>query len=80
MNKTNYIRAVLVVFWLLILTRIPSFMMNDLDAITVVSTAVELSFLIWGIVILRRNPQGGLRTDLTTSPLNRGKVTKIEQR
>ncbi|MBW4436356.1 MAG: hypothetical protein KME04_04440 [Pleurocapsa minor GSE-CHR-MK-17-07R] len=55
MNKTNYIRAVLVVFWLLFLTRIPAFMMGNLDAITIVSTVVELGFFIWGIVILRRH-------------------------
>jgi hypothetical protein len=55
MNKTNYIRAVLVVFWLLILTRIPAFMMGNLDGITLVSTVVELGFFIWGIVILRQS-------------------------
>lgn len=54
MNKTNYIRAVLVVFWLLLLSRIPAFMMGNLDAMTVVSTVVELGFFIWGILILRR--------------------------
>ncbi len=54
MNKTNYIRAVLVVFWLLILTRIPAFMTGNLDAITVVSTVVELGFFIWGILLLRK--------------------------
>ena len=54
MNKTNYIRAVLVVFWLLILTRIPAFMMGNLDAMTVVSTVVELGFFVWGLLILRK--------------------------
>jgi hypothetical protein len=54
MNKTNYIRAVLVVFWLLLLSRIPAFMMGNLDAMTVVSTVVELGFFIWGILILRK--------------------------
>ncbi len=54
MNKTNYIRAVLVVFWLLILTRIPAFITGNLDPITIVSTVVELGFLLWGILILRR--------------------------
>jgi hypothetical protein len=54
LNKTNFIRAVLVVFWLLILTRIPAFMMGNLDAITVVSTVVELGFFVWGILILRK--------------------------
>lgn len=54
MNATNYIRAVLVVFWLLILTRIPAFMMGNLDAITIVSTIVELGFFIWGMLVLRK--------------------------
>lgn len=53
MNKTNFIRAVLVVFWLLLLTRIPAFMTENLDVITIVSTVVELGFFIWGIFILR---------------------------
>jgi hypothetical protein len=54
MNKTNYIRAVLVVFWLLILSRIPAFVMGNLDAMTVVSTVVELGFFVWGLLILRK--------------------------
>jgi hypothetical protein len=54
MNATNFIRAVLVVFWLLILTRIPAFMMGNLDAITIVSTIVELGFFIWGMLVLRK--------------------------
>lgn len=54
MNKTNYIRAVVVVFWLLILSRIPAFITGDLNPVTVVSTIVELSFLVWGILILRK--------------------------
>ena len=57
LNKTNFIRAVLVVFWLLILTRIPAFMSGNLDALAVVSTVVELGFFIWGIVLLRSNSQ-----------------------
>ena len=55
LNKNNYIRAVLVVFWLLFLSRIPSFMTGNLDAITVVSTVVELGFFIWGVLLLRSN-------------------------
>lgn len=55
MNKNNYIRAVLVVFWLLILTRIPAFMTGNLDALTVVSTVVELGFFVWGIMLLRKS-------------------------
>jgi hypothetical protein len=54
LNKTNYIRAVLVVFWLLILTRIPAFMTGNLDGITIVSTIVELGFFIWGLLVLRK--------------------------
>lgn len=54
MNKRTYILAVLVVFGLLILTRIPAFVSGTLDTITVVSTIVELAFLVWGILILRR--------------------------
>jgi hypothetical protein len=54
MNKTNYIRAVVVVFWLLILSRIPAFITGDLNPVTVVSTIVELGFFIWGILILRK--------------------------
>jgi hypothetical protein len=55
MNKTNYIRAVLVVFWLLFLTRIPAFMTGNLDVITIVSTVVELGFFIWGVLLLRNS-------------------------
>lgn len=53
MNKTTYIQAVLVVFWLLILTRIPAFITGNLDPVTIVSTIVELIFVIWGILLLR---------------------------
>jgi haloalkane dehalogenase len=53
MNKTKYIRAVLVVFGLLLVSRIPSFLNGSLDVITIVSTIVELVFFIWGISILR---------------------------
>lgn len=54
MDKSTYIKAVLVVFGLLVLTRIPTFINGNLDAVTIVSTIVELSFFIWGILILRR--------------------------
>ena len=48
------IKAVLVVFGLLILSRIPAFFNGSLDAMTTVSTSVELGFFIWGILILRK--------------------------
>jgi hypothetical protein len=54
MNERTYIKTVLVVFGLLILSRIPAFINGSLDAITVVSTIVELGFFIWGILILRK--------------------------
>ncbi len=54
MNKTTYIRAVLVVFGLLILGRIPAFFNGSLDTVTVVSTFVEFAFFIWGILLLRK--------------------------
>ncbi len=53
-NKGTYIKAVLVIFGLLILSRIPSFFNGSLDAITIVSTIIELGFFIWGILILRK--------------------------
>jgi len=62
MNKTNYIRAVLVVFWLLFLTRIPAFMTGNLDVITIVSTVVELGFFIWGMWILRKSATSELQS------------------
>jgi hypothetical protein len=51
MNKDTYIKAVLVVFGLLLVSRIPAF--GTLDTITVVSSIVELAFLVWGILVLR---------------------------
>ncbi|NJO82126.1 MAG: hypothetical protein HC828_04515 [Blastochloris sp.] len=57
MDKRTYITAVIVVFGLLLLSRIPAFINGSLDAITVVSSIVELGFLVWGILVLRRNIQ-----------------------
>jgi len=54
MNKETYIKAVLVVFGLLILTRIPAFIQGTLDAITIVSTIVEAGFFVWGVLLLRK--------------------------
>jgi hypothetical protein len=53
-NKDTYITAVLVVFGLLILSRMPAFIDGNLDAMTLVSTIVELGFFIWGILLLRK--------------------------
>ena len=68
MKKTNYIRAVLVVFWLLFLTRIPAFITGNLDVITIVSTVVELGFFVWGMWILR-NSAGTQSDDLHTTQI-----------
>jgi hypothetical protein len=53
-NKDTYIKAVLVVFGLLLLSRVPAFINGSLDVMTVVSSVVELGFFIWGILILRK--------------------------
>ncbi len=63
MNKSNYIRAVLVVFWLLILTRIPAFVIGTPDPVTIVSTIVELIFVVWGIMLLRTQPETNQATN-----------------
>jgi hypothetical protein len=57
MDKRTYITAVIVVFGLLLLSRIPAFISGSQDAITVVSSIVELVFLVWGILVLRRKIQ-----------------------
>lgn len=54
MKKATYIKAVLVVFGLLILSRIPAFLSGQLDGVTIVSTIVELAFFVWGILVLRK--------------------------
>jgi hypothetical protein len=54
MKETTYITAVLFVFGLLILSRLPALRKRKLDAITIVSTIVELGFLVWGIMVLRK--------------------------
>lgn len=53
-SKETFIRAVLVVFWLLFLSRIPAYINGTADGITIVSTLVELGFIVWGLVILRQ--------------------------
>lgn len=54
MDKRTYIIAVIGVFGLLLLSRIPAFVTGNLDAVTIVSTIVELGFFIWGILILTK--------------------------
>ena len=57
LRQENFIRAVLVVFWLLVLSRIPAFINGTMDVFTIVSTIVELGFFVWGFVILRGSAQ-----------------------
>ena len=55
MKEKTYIKAVLVVFGLLLLTRILPIINGSLDAITIVSSSiVELGFFVWGILVLRK--------------------------
>jgi hypothetical protein len=58
MTRDTYIRAVLVVFGLLVVSRVPALVGGDLDRVTLVSTIVELVFLVWGIAVLRRPADG----------------------
>ncbi len=51
-NKATYIKAVLFVFGLLILSRIPALVTGSLDSVTIVSTIVELFFFVWGMLLL----------------------------
>lgn len=51
-NKTIYIKAVLIVFGLLILSRIPFLVTGNVDRLTLFSTAVELVFFVWGIALI----------------------------
>lgn len=53
-NMSTYIKAVLVVFGLLLLSRIPAFIDGSLDAITAISSGVELGFVGWGALVLWR--------------------------
>jgi hypothetical protein len=53
-KKENYIKSVLVVFGLLIVSRIPGFISGDINPVLIISTIVEFIFLVWGIAVLRR--------------------------
>jgi len=57
MKKSIYIKAVMIVFGLLIMSRIPDFLNNGLSPVTLVSSIVELSFIIWGFLVLRNKSE-----------------------
>ncbi|SHI03598.1 hypothetical protein [Clostridium grantii] len=52
MSKSTYIKAVLVVFFLLILSRISPMIDGTITPEIIVSTVVEFIFLVWGILVL----------------------------
>lgn len=54
MNKKTYIQAVVIVFGLLILSRIPEFIQNGLSPVILVSSIVELFFILWGIAVIKK--------------------------
>jgi len=51
----NYIIAVIIVFGLLILSRIRPLLNNTASAGIILSTFVEYAFFVWGILVLRKN-------------------------
>ncbi|MBV6429814.1 MAG: hypothetical protein KIPDCIKN_04389 [Haliscomenobacter sp.] len=53
-NKALYIKAVLLVFGLLILSRIPVLVTGNLDRVTLISTVVEFLFFVWGIALITK--------------------------
>lgn len=53
-NKALYIKAVLLVFGLLILSRIPVLVTGNLDRVTLISTVVEFLFFLWGIALIAK--------------------------
>lgn len=57
MSMSMYIKAVMIVFGLLILSRIPDLLNNGLSPAILVSSIVELCFIIWGMLVLRNNTE-----------------------
>jgi hypothetical protein len=57
MKKSTYIKAVMIVFGLLIISRVPDFLNNGLSPVIFVSSMVELCFIVWGLLVLRSNTE-----------------------
>lgn len=57
MKKSTYIKAVMIVFGLLIISRVPDFLNNGLSPVILVSSMVELCFIVWGLLVLRSNTE-----------------------
>jgi hypothetical protein len=54
MNKTTYIKVVVVVFGFLILSRIPAIVAGNMDSVIFISTLVEIVFFAWGTLLLMK--------------------------
>ena len=56
MKKTTYIKAIIVLMTLLMISRVKTFIVQGgLDMQTAIFTVVEGLFLIWGIFVLKKD-------------------------
>jgi hypothetical protein len=56
LKKTTYIKAIIVLMTLLMMSRVKTFIVQGgLDVQTVIFTVVEALFLIWGIFVLKKD-------------------------
>lgn len=55
MDKKTYIKTVVVLFGLLVLSRVPALVQNGLSPLLFVSSVVELIFAVWGVLVLRKD-------------------------
>lgn len=56
MKKTTYIKAIIVLMTLLMISRVKTFIFQgSFDTQTTIFTIIEGLFLIWGIVVLKKD-------------------------
>ena len=56
MKKKTYIKAIIVLMALLLITRVRTFViLGGLDTQTTIATVVEAIFLVWGVVVLKKD-------------------------
>lgn len=56
MKKTTYIKAIIVLMTLLMISRVKTFIVQDgFDTQTTIFTIIEGFFLIWGIIVLKKD-------------------------
>ena len=56
MKKKTYIKAIIVLMALLLITRVRTFVIQGgLDTQTTIATVVEAIFLVWGIAVLKKD-------------------------